>query len=680
MSSPLKVVITADEPRRELPAWVTKFAIVVHSLKAWGVLKAIETIYVARKDGYSLIDAMGVLLAYFCSNERPRNGLRGFCRAMSKGLGKQLAALLGRESMPSSAALSRLLGSIGKAEVELVIAAIGSACRKLPVHPLGMFHDSHGKAWTVFDLDAVVTAFRLRALPTHEDLPKARRRTEEAAAPGYPGRKRGETQISSSRLEQAGSALWVGQATVPGNASMSEAVAEACAWLAGWCGQHHIEPAQVLIRIDGAGGNEPCAEAVHKAGFKLLARSAHYTQLGKQDVEEYLRGDVFFEVPSSLSGPVKHAADLGQRPLTASESCSMRTIVTRFTSGTPGKKSGAGHLIGAAQYEMFITDLDAGAWPCEDVVSLYFGRAAGENSFARANDEFGLERTFSLHGPGQDFAVLVGMLLSNVMAELGGLMVSTGNESPVQLPRGERSSRRFDDVPPRASVATVEECPQAARSAPAVTDGDAELLRLAFAHRPDFQVRGSEVYCPNDVLMRLHRKKPLPQGQTWLSFRAPLHVCAPCPKRSQCTSVSTPSFVKEISVTLQGETALRPLPTVRAPAPVKPTKSLQLPAAVVGLLACLHPLLVVTELRAAFQRASELVRVAIHIKRPRARLQVAKPHVAKDAAQRQHRRKTFAQKLDWNAAPTGSTLTVEFIGGAAINKLLPVAAPIALAS
>jgi hypothetical protein len=680
MSSLLKVVITADEPRRELPAWVTKFAIVAKSLDAWGVLKAIEEIYVARKDGYSLIDAFGVLLAYFCSNERPRNGLRGFCRAMRKGMGGQLAALLGRESLPSSAALSRLLGSISKADVELVITAIGAACRKLPVHPLGMFHDSQGKPWTVFDLDAVVTAFRQRALPAQVDLPKARRRAEEAAAPGYPGRKRGETQISSSRLQQAGSTLWVGQATVAGNASMSEAVVEACAWLARWCLQHHIEPAQVLIRIDGAGGNEPCAEAVRKAGFKLLARSAHYALLSNQAVEEYLRGDVFFEVPSSLSGPVKHAADLGLMPLTASGACSMRNIVTRFTSGTPGVKSGAGHLIGVAQYEMFITDLEAGAWPCEDVVSLYFGRAAVENSFARANDEFGLERTFSLHRPGQDFAVLVGMLLSNVMAELGGVMVGTGNEAPVQLLRGERSSRRFEDWPPRASEAPVEERPQEVRPETSVTDGDAELLRLAFAHRPDFQVRGSEVYCPNDVLMRLHRKKPLPQGQTWLSFRAPLHVCEPCPRRSLCTSVSTPSFVKEVAVTLQGETALRPLSTVRAPVAVKPTKPLELPVVVVGLLACLHPLLVVTELRAAFQRASELVRVAIHIKRPRARLLVAKPHVAKDAAQRQHRRKTFAQKLEWNAAPAGTTLTVEFIGGASIKKLLPAAARLALAS
>src|SRR5258706_2550348 len=141
-----------------------------------------------------------------------------------------VSGLIGRQCLTSSSAVWRLLASMEEAEIGRVIPAIGSACGKLPVHPLGMFHDAHGKPWTVFDLDAVVTAFRQRALPTHAELPRARRRTKETAAPGYPGRKRGEAQISSSRLQQAGCSLWVGQATVARNASMSEAVTEAFLW------------------------------------------------------------------------------------------------------------------------------------------------------------------------------------------------------------------------------------------------------------------------------------------------------------------------------------------------------------------------------------------------------------------------------------------------------------------
>ena len=76
---------------------MTKFAVVVNSLGLWGVLTAIEKIYVARKGGYSLIDGFSVLLAYFCCDETHGNGLRGFCRAMSRGpMGAKLAAILGR--------------------------------------------------------------------------------------------------------------------------------------------------------------------------------------------------------------------------------------------------------------------------------------------------------------------------------------------------------------------------------------------------------------------------------------------------------------------------------------------------------------------------------------------------------------------------------------------------------
>ena len=671
MSCKPRVVISAEVPRRELPGWVTKFAVVTQALSDWGVLKALEGIHVARRDGYSLIDGFAVLLAYFCSNEKKLNGLRGFCAAMSRGrLGDKLAAILGRQSLPSSAALSRLLGSIEKAEVEQVIEAVGSACGKLPVHPLGMFHDAHGKPWTVFDLDAVVTAFRQRALPAHADLPKARRRTRETAAPGYPGRKRGEAQISSSRLQQAGCGLWVGQATVAGNATMSEAVTEACAWLATWCQRNGIATSQVLIRIDGAGGNEPCAEAVHTAGFKLLARSAQYRVLEAESVLAYLRGAVFHEVPSSLSGPTKHAADLGPLALTSFGARTMRTIVSRFTSGEAGTKSGAGHLIGPAQYEMFITDLEASAWPCEDLVRLYFGRAAIENSFARANDEFGLDRTFSLSRPGQDFAVLVGMLLSNVTAELGARLLKTGSEPISQSVRGERVARSFEDLPAPPSI-EVDACAtkQAQPTAPAAAtaDGDTELLRHAFAKHPEWKVRGSDVLCPNEVPMRLHREKPKPDGSTWLSFRAPPRVCQPCPKRGHCTRVDTASFVKEIAVTVNGPVQQRPSPLRR---PTTSATPMTVALVAVGQWLCVHPLLVVAALRRTLDAACDQVRVAIHIERTHAPLKLATSHLASDVADRQHRRKTFAQHLAWNAADPRRTVKLDFIGGRLLGHLL----------
>ena len=671
VSTTPEIQLSEEKPRVELPGWVTKFVVVVNALRDWGVLKGLESIHVARRDGYSLIDGFGLLLAFFCCNETGLGGLRGFCdRINDAGLTEKLAAILGRIGLPSSASLSRLLGSIGKPEIARVIEVIGAACGRLPVHPLCLFHDANGKAWTVFDLDAVVTAFRQRALPAGDDLPQPRRREEVAA--GYPGRKRGETQISSSRLQQAGSGLWVGQSTVAGNATMSEAVAESMGWLSSWCAKHGVETTQVLIRIDGAGGNEPCAEAVHKAGFKLLARCARYSILKDEAVQQYLQGDVFYEVPSSRAGPTKHAADLGPMPLTQTTSSLMRMIVTRFTSGTAGEKSGAGHVEGKAQYEMYITDLEPEAWPCEDLVCLYFGRAAVENSFARANAELALERTFSSHGAGQDFVVLVGMLLSNVTSELGAKLVRTGSEAVPQTKRMSRLARHFDDMAPAPPLPSpVVEKP--------VTDEVAQsevvpmLLKRAFERHPEWQVNGYQVFCPNSVQMGLHRQKLTDRGTTWLSFRAPKDVCTQCPKRSGCTKVSTASFVKEIAVDL-GTTVpqriKRPVTTAKNLGAAKQVLPLIVAPLVVGLYACLHPLLVVSQLRKSFDVACARVRVIIEVSNPSARLRLVDLHLAEDAGDRQHRRNTFDEHLDWNAAEERTKVRIEFVGGTALRDLL----------
>ena len=38
----------------------------VNALRGWGVLTGLEGVHLERRDGYSLIDGFGLLLAYFC--------------------------------------------------------------------------------------------------------------------------------------------------------------------------------------------------------------------------------------------------------------------------------------------------------------------------------------------------------------------------------------------------------------------------------------------------------------------------------------------------------------------------------------------------------------------------------------------------------------------------------------
>ena len=83
-----------------------------------------------------------------------------------------------------------------------------------------------------------------------------------------------------------------------------------------------------------------------------------------------------------------------------------RTASWALTSGgvwsrATKKKSGAGVLIDGWQYELYVTDLDADAWPAPDLVTNYYGRIGEENRFGQEDRELGLDRIFSYHVPGQ---------------------------------------------------------------------------------------------------------------------------------------------------------------------------------------------------------------------------------------------------------------------------------------
>jgi len=67
-----------------------------------------------------------------------------------------------------------------------------------------------GTQWLVFDVDGTRQAARQRALPSTRDSPVAQRRLEEVCAPGYLGRKRGETVRTRTTVLQAHTHQWVG--------------------------------------------------------------------------------------------------------------------------------------------------------------------------------------------------------------------------------------------------------------------------------------------------------------------------------------------------------------------------------------------------------------------------------------------------------------------------------------
>jgi hypothetical protein len=74
----------------------------------------------------------------------------------------------------------------------------------------GGLWDRQGNHWLIFDVDGTRQAARQRALPSIPDLPPLPRRLDEVCAPGYTGRKRGETVRTRTTVLQAHTHQWVG--------------------------------------------------------------------------------------------------------------------------------------------------------------------------------------------------------------------------------------------------------------------------------------------------------------------------------------------------------------------------------------------------------------------------------------------------------------------------------------
>ena len=122
-------------------------------------------------------------------------------------------ALFDRDRLPHRSTLSRFLAALNQTTVESLRA---SFLKNLLARPLekdekpGGLWDRQGNYWLVFDVDGTRQAARQRALPYTPDLPPAHRRLDEVCAPGYTGRKRGETARTRTTVLQAHTHQWVG--------------------------------------------------------------------------------------------------------------------------------------------------------------------------------------------------------------------------------------------------------------------------------------------------------------------------------------------------------------------------------------------------------------------------------------------------------------------------------------
>jgi len=656
----------------ELPAEYNEYLVVslwMKTTQLWSWLK--QRVLARRAGAYELCDVVAALVAFF-THRTPVRALRDFLKK-SKPYGPELAGVLDRHAWISQPALSRALAGVDlqlarQVSAQLLLSSSRQALSHQAVQQTG-YLDGQGDRWQVYHWDVTVTTLRRRALPQDEQLPEPARPGDRIAAPGYPGRKRGDIQLSRSTVSDANSALWLHADIQPGNGQLVSQLHLAA---------ESIEQVEALVSkqvhdsvvvCDGVSGGLPQARVLREHGLKFVVRYGHYELLDEPQVQAWLQQGPWMAVQDSKSGPKRQAMSLGKRVLAGGQ-LTATVIVSRRRLPRSGRHRGAGKVVGSWVYELYITDLAETRWAANDVVTLYYGRTAIENRFAAEDREFALDRIFSFTGPGQLLAVSVALMIWNLRILRG---CSVLDDEPVerlaqkprptpQQPLGTTS----DDETPEPDTAQPLDPSSASTSSTSSgheQEQPNESLRLAaerwcenhssWHYRHDHRA----LQCPAGQMLRFSSLRERNKGRLMARFRGRSSVCSTCPKRSHCTPRTTSShFAKEVVVPLVSQpndttsvTILNHSSRLRKPfttlPPLIPVAPVLLPA--VLRRESLKPLLTMT--------VSVLV-PALSEQRKQA---IAK---AIDDADRQRRRLTIEQRIALNEYPFPDRILVRIVG------------------
>ncbi len=463
MTEQRKIVFGKRVANERLPEWANSGVVIIEWLRQQGLWeKATDRLRIQREGGYAGIDALVFFIYYFASGLRL--GVKEFSDH-AREFHKQLAAVGQRQRLPTQASISRILAAADTAcacEFGSWLLQTAPGVTEVLRHPSVLTRDGVGEGWHVFDWDPTVTTLRHRALPVFDGMPEGRRRSEALAKPGYPGRKRGDVQFSRATLQHAGSGLWLGIEMSPGNGTLRGAFQSALRQVVAACEQAEVPMNRTILRADGAAGNVPFITACAETGVRYITRLAHYRVFQNKSIVEHLNDAVWFDVPSSGSGPTRQAADLGRVVLepapnslqadgTVFEPIETRVVVSRFPRAEDGR--GAGVILDGWQYELYGTDLSPTAWSEIEIVAGYYGRTGQENRFFQEDRELGLDRIFSYHLPGQQLATLIGLFVWNFFICRGMDLANPTQNLPEQKDEHSMSATEMPQLPiPNESI------------------------------------------------------------------------------------------------------------------------------------------------------------------------------------------------------------------------------------
>ncbi|MBC8424506.1 hypothetical protein H8E07_10315 [bacterium] len=663
---PTSFTYRSADPTR-LPDEFVESATLLIDLHRRGLVHDIaQRLRIRRQGGFPALDVVLLLFVYFASG--CQRGLRKSWDRLGPHAAA-LAALAGRKGLPSPAATSRALAAV---ETDLTRAGadwlLGEGCGIDAVlrHPAAATWDAQGQPWHVFDVDPTVTTLRQRALPRDEDLPEARRRSQDSGTPGYSGRKRGDIVLKRVTVQHAGAGAWLHAHLSPGNGEAHTDLQLCLEPIGKTCDRLGVQRGRTLVRMDGEFGNVPVLTACREHGLPLLTRLNRASAYKDPELMAILRGATWDPVPDSRSGPRRFAADLGEVTLPAGsrtrrpdgsryEPVRVRLVASAYRdAGRPNR----GRALGGWRLELFLADLPSSSWPAPDCVATYFARSSEENRFAQEDRELGLDRIVSYHLPGQELASVIGLATWNLRVVRGFQAEPPPVRAPV-LPLRQQSPTT-DGPPPRWPPDPV------LANLLSSLDWD-ELL----ARRPGWRwsAEACALLCEDERPLQLSSFRAGAPDAECLGaiFRRPTGGCEDCGPSSDCLHTVRPRASKHVELQVPADVACAIAQRLGQIRQVPPSIAKVVPAP--GPLVVTQPLLLPAEARKVHRE--RFCGATLHVELEQPAPQPPWPRlVAADERVRQRRRKTWQQRLDDYALPEGARLSVRVQGSTALRRFL----------
>ena len=516
---------TSSDSVPSTPSWMGEATVIAQYLQHLGVLSTIEeqVRFVRRRFGhYDLIDFVAVLLGYAVSSERT---LEAFYESLHP-FAVPFMALFGREHLPHRSTLSRFLAALNQALVEALRTVF---LEDLCARPLekeqktGGLWDRQGNQWVVFDVDGTRQAARQRALPCTPDLPPAQRRLDEVCAPGYLGRKRGETARTRTTVLQAHARQWLGTfsgISGAGNGDYRKELRQAVKAISTYMQAQAVSPNHAVVRLDGQYGNG--AIVADLAGLAYIMRGKDYDLLDLESVQACLTQPPDQQTTHPETGTRRALFDFPDLSLSPAGPHARVIVATHQAAPT---KAPVGTMRGEMVYELFYTALPAGAFTPADVVALYLHRGAFETVLADEDKEQDPDRWCSHTAWGQEFWLILAQWVWNLRLSLGHALHPT--------PMRTTEFAAIQDEPLAKPGSAVQADVSYQPSVWAVSRMGC-IAGKYFTPQPD-----GTLQCPAGFPLYPQERRSERDGSVRVVYAARIGHCRPCPRREECQGYGT---------------------------------------------------------------------------------------------------------------------------------------------